>query len=474
VTYRDDWTGRSPRRPADPSQIIKAFTPSPFQRLARVHALMIACDAVVAIAMAGSLFFDVDPESARGKVGLYLLFTMAPFAFIAPLVGPVLDRMAGGRRMVVIGAAAARIVVCLLMARHLDGLLLYPEAFLFLVLSKTYAVSKSALVPTVVGSDEELVEANSKLGLVAGLVGVAAAIPALALKLIDPAVPLLFAAVLSVVGTLLALKLPRTVVAAEEAEASERLELRSSAILLAASAMGLLRATVGFLTFQIAFWLRGASVAALWFGLILLLSSAGTLFGNFIGPVMRRRTREEVMLVTALGVTGVAGVLTALAASRLSAALLAACVGVSAAVGKLAFDSIVQRDAPDANRGRAFAQFETRFQLAWVMAAAIPVIIPIPGWLGFAIVGAIALFGMASYLVGARRIRQGRPLPEPLSVRATRQIRGRLARAPRLGPPPGPAPLPPPDARRRESAPPPVAPPAPLPDGPIREGRRAR
>ena len=41
--------------------------------------------------------------------------------------------------------------------------------------------------------------------------------------------------------------------------------------------------------------------------------------------------------------------------------------GVAAAAGKLAFDSIVQRDAPDAIRGRTFARFETRFQLVWVV-----------------------------------------------------------------------------------------------------------
>jgi hypothetical protein len=180
-----------------------------------------------------------------------------------------------------------------------------------------------------------------------------------------------------------------------------------------------------------------------------------------------------MMLVTSLGVTGAAGLLTALVAGRIPAALLAACVGISAAVGKLAFDSIVQRDAPDANRGRAFAQFETRFQLAWVMAGAIPVIIPIPGWLGFAIVGGIATFGMVSYIIGARAVRQGRPIPETMTSRATRQIRERFSRSDRIGPPPEPAPLPPPDAAGRRPAPPPEQPPAaPLPPSPIREGRR--
>ena len=62
-------------------------------------------------------------------------------------------------------------------------------------------------------------------------------------------------------------------------------------------------------------------------------------------------------------------------------------VNFAAAVGRLAFESIVQRDAPQANRGRAFAQFETRFQLAWALAGLIPVVIVIPGWVGFLVVG---------------------------------------------------------------------------------------
>ena len=53
-------------------------------------------------------------------------------------------------------------------------------------------------------------------------------------------------------------------------------------------------------------------------------------------------------------------------------------VGATGSAAKQAFDSIVQRDAPDANRGRSFARFETRFQLVWVIGALIPIVIPIP------------------------------------------------------------------------------------------------
>ena len=54
---------------------------------------------------------------------------------------------------------------------HLDDLLLFPLSFGVMVLQKTYGVSRSALIPTVVNSKTELVEANSKLGLISGAIG---------------------------------------------------------------------------------------------------------------------------------------------------------------------------------------------------------------------------------------------------------------------------------------------------------------
>ena len=70
--------------------------------------------------------------------------------------------------------------------------------------------------------------------------------------------------------------------------------------------------------------------------------------------------------------------------------VLAVAVNLAAALGRLGFESIVQRDAPSADRGRTFARFETRFQLGWVLAATVPVLVPIPGAIGFAIIGLAA------------------------------------------------------------------------------------
>jgi hypothetical protein len=81
---------------------------------------------------------------------------------------------------------------------------------------------------------------------------------------------------------------------------------------------------------------------------------------------------------------------------------LAGVLGISAAAGKLAFDSIVQRDAPDAGRGRAFTRFETRFQLAWVAAALVPVVVPISRRLGMVVLAVACAAAGAVYVAGRR------------------------------------------------------------------------
>ena len=88
----------------------------PFSRLAVAHVLAVAGDTLVTMALAGSLFFSISPQAARGRVALYLLLTMAPFAVVAPFLGPVLDRSRAGRRLMLIAASASRAVICLSMA----------------------------------------------------------------------------------------------------------------------------------------------------------------------------------------------------------------------------------------------------------------------------------------------------------------------------------------------------------------------
>lgn len=394
-----------PVRPADPH-----LGASPFGRLALTHALSVAGDTLLTIALAGSLFFSVRPDAAKGRVAAYLALTMAPFAVVGPLLGPMLDRTRGGRRMMVIASTAGRAVACFMMAGDVNSLFLYPEAFAFLVLSKSYFIARSALVPAAVVSADELVEANAKLQLLGVVAGVAASGPgALLLQTLSATATLYLATAVFALATLAATRIrPAPAVApAEGAEA--RAELRAGGIVLAASAMGLLRGVVGFSTFLIAFGFRRDHAPSWWFGIVLAAGMAGTLLGALIAPRLRESFREERILAGALVLVVAAGLVATRGESvRMWAAIVALAVALAAATGKLAFDSLVQRDAPDAARGRSFARFETRFQLIWVAGAFIPVVVPIPLRIGFAVLAAAAAFGAFSYLGGVRAVQRYR------------------------------------------------------------------
>lgn len=366
---------------------------------------MMGGDAAMVVSLADSFFFSVDLDAARTQVLLFLAISFAPFLFVAPLIGPMIDRVAGGRRLVIQLVAVTRVVLLLLMAVYIDGLALFPLVFASLVLQKTYVISKSSLVPSTVRNKTELVEANSKLGLVAGLLGGLAVIPAaILLKTLGSGAALLYGAVLFGCAFFSARRLAPEVVAATAVGAQETEDLHSPSLRLGAIAMTALRANVGFTFFHLAFWLRTFDNGTALFAAAVGASGLATLTGNAIAPRVRRMMREETMLASALLISAVGGIGLALVGGPAAGIALAAIVNFVAALGRLAFESIVQRDAPEANQGRAFATFETRFQLAWAVAAFFAVAIQAPGAIGLALVG-IGALGTLIHV----RVRQQRP-----------------------------------------------------------------
>lgn len=426
-------TRRLSRRVSGPTghRGAEAFSVSAFARLARTHSMSAGGDALVAIALADSLFFSIDPNDARWQVALYLLLTMAPFAVVAPFLGPAMDRLTGGHRFMMIVAAGARSILALVMAFNVQSLLLFPLAFSMLVLGKSHHIAKSALVPGLVGGQEQLVKANSRLSIISALAGGLAGIPGvILLKVGGSPWTLGLAAVVFATGAVLGSKIPPTKVASGPAGDEERSELRGSGIILAASAMGYVRGVVGFLTMLLAFELRGgidpgptadglaigheirqalgqvrielaSGGAPTWhFGLVLLAMGVGGIGGAITSPHLRRFIREERMLAGALGTVAVVGSLATLIGGLLGAMLAAAAVAIAGQLGKQAFDAIVQRDAPEANLGRSFSRFESRFQMVWVIGALIPVVVPIPARIGFLFVAVASAFAAISYWLG--------------------------------------------------------------------------
>lgn len=424
-----------PRRPGsgwlpfgDPSREGReAFVVTPFTRLAHVHVAAAAGDVIVAVALAGSLFFSIDPTQARWRVALYLVLTLAPFAVVAPLIGPAIDRARGGSRWVITLTCASRALVAALMLRHLNSLLLFPEAFVMLVMGKGYAVAKSAYVPVTVRGERELVAANARLALLGSIAGPLGAAPAALLHwLVGSTGVVALALVVFAGATVLGMRLPMaaewSLAASDTAgqsppsptapgaaarpwgRLSGPLIAEGHPLLLAGSTMGLLRGMLGFVTFLLAFDLRTRGGSAMGYGVVLGAAGIGNLVGAAVAPRLRKVMTEHNILVASLATTTVVALLVTVVGGGGAAPLMVGTLGVASASAKLAFDSLVQRDAPSGDKGRALAQFEARFQVLWVVGAFFPVVVPLPARIGYLLLALLGAAAVASYLFGRRSL----------------------------------------------------------------------
>ena len=275
---------RSPKQRAGAD----AFHLSPFARLARTHVLVAAGDALVAIALANSLFFDLDPNDARWKVFLYLALTMAPLAVVAPFIGPALDR--SDRRPPVDdrrrhGRPGARV---LRDDRRPPG----PAA----VPGGVRGAGHGQGLRRVAQRHRAHRRARRRRAGGGQLEAPAAVGPRRAAgRASRPASPTPSPAPRACWWSrwsstwpppLAALRIPTTQVAAAPATAAESAELHGAGIRLAASAMGLVRGIVGFLTFLLLFDLRDEPTWQI--GAVLVLSGAGALLGSALAPSLRR------------------------------------------------------------------------------------------------------------------------------------------------------------------------------------------
>jgi hypothetical protein len=396
----------------------------PLRRLVIAYMTAAGADALVTVSLAGSLFFSVSSDAARSRVLIYLLLTLAPFAVVGPFVGPVIDRLPGGQRVLLAFSCAGRAVAALLIARHLNTLFLFPEAFVVLVLGKSGSVAKSVLVPWLVADERLLVSANariSRMTTVGG--GVMFALGAGLLAWAGSTAVLVLAAAIYVLAAVLVMRIPPPSVPAAD-PAVEEVELRSDVLRLAANAQSVLRASVGFLAFLLAFNLKAEGQPPWVYGIVIAASGAGGFAGTFVAVVGRRWLREEALLTAGLAIPGALALLGSIQYRRSSAVLAAFAVGIASNAGHHAFSSITQRLAPDAEKGRAFARFETQFQLSWVLGALVPVLVKLSSPLGLAGMGAglaaaAVIFGTATRVQHQDLVVRGRLEPAGQNVPAS-------------------------------------------------------
>lgn len=361
-------------------------------RLIEVHAFSAAGDAAVAISLAGTLFFQVPSGEARGQVALFLGLTMVPFAVVAPLIGPFLDRFSHGRRWAIGSTLAIRAFLAWVLAAAVvtDSPWLFPEALACLVASKAYAVTRAAAVPRVLPGNLTLVKANGRL-LLAGVVGAGVSAPLAALaSLAGSEWSLRYAFVMFVVGTILAILLPSRV---DSSTGEGRMVLRTGRtpapegqVRIPGTVAFALRANcgtrwfTGFLTMFMAFLLRETTVNG-WrpevvLGLVIGLAG----LGNTVGIALAALLREVNPRVTVLAALAADVVVTAVAAAYftvLTAALLGLVAGLASALAKLSLDSTIQRDVAERVRSSALARSDATLQLAWVLGGFVGIALPL-------------------------------------------------------------------------------------------------
>ena len=396
---------------------------SGLSRVIELHAFNAAGDAAVAISLAGTLFFQVPTGEARDQVALFLGLTMLPFAVVAPLIGPVLDRSSHGRRWAIGLTMALRGFLCWVMSGQVNGdsLLLFPAALGVLVASKAYGVTRAAAVPRVAPPALGLVKTNSRISI-AGIVGASVSAPlAVLASLAGPEWSLRYAFLVFVGATILAILLPQRV---DEAAGEESARLRGGtrARVPAVVVRGLrcnsgLRILSGFLTLYMAFLLRDKPFPGwedrpeLLLGLVIGSAGLGNAIGIGLGSALRN-LRPDVVVVLALVADTAAAAGAALFYGLPTVLLLGLTAGVCQALGKLSLDALIQDQVPDRTRSSAFARSETLLQLSWVVGGFLGIALPLIPRVGLG-VAALILVAMSVWVgLGVRERAPAQPAPE--------------------------------------------------------------
>ena len=370
-----------------------------YGRLAESHAASVAGDALVAVALAGTLFFSVPSTEARSNVALYLLLTLAPFALLGPLLAKVFDRSPGAYRAGLALSSIGRAGVAAGFVFAIDSLWLFPLAFLMLVLSRFHGISRSSVLPVVVRNTDELIDANARLAR-AGVIAAAIVVPIGAgLDALFGVVPVLIGAIaLYVVATVSATQLP-PVTGVAHAPSGQRSKFRLPRdIRLARFATAGVRFLNGYLVLLIAFSLREGEAGVASLATLLAAAGLGYFLSAWAAPTIGRYVREEPMVVGALAVEAIAAFIGAQLLSLAAAAVLVGAAGFAWGTAKFAFDGMMHRTVPEEHRARAFTTAETMFQIAWVVGALIPVLPFWPTELGLSSAGVLALVIQVAYV----------------------------------------------------------------------------
>ncbi|RVW00769.1 MFS transporter [Rhodococcus xishaensis] len=391
-----------------------------------------ATDATIAVALANTLFFSAATGEDKTKVALYLLITIAPFAVIAPLIGPALDRLQRGRRIALASSFALRTVLAVVLVFNFDSWALYPCALAMMVLSKSFSVLKSAVTPRVLPPEIDLVRVNSRLtvfGLVGGTIGVGALAAAVAFVTGSSTGVLWLTALVTVFGAYLSMRIPAWVEVTEgevpatltfhgdnsptelidvsvTGKPGRRRQPLGRAVVTGLWGNGSIRVLTGFLTLYIAFVAKDSTDHdALMQAAMLGLVGAAAAIGNFAGNATGARLelgRPAVLVLRCTAAVTLAAILVAVTGNLLAAVFAAFVAAAGSALAKVSLDASLQQDLPEASIASGFGRSETVLQLSWVLGGTLGVMLPTDLWVGFTVVSVVLAIGLAQTILTYR------------------------------------------------------------------------
>jgi MFS family permease len=398
-----------------------------------------AVDSAMAVALANTLFFAAASGESKSKVALYLLITIAPFAVIAPLIGPALDRLQHGRRVALATSFALRTGLAVVLIANYDGAtggfqswVLYPCALGMMVLSKSFSVLRSAVTPRVLPPTIDLVRVNSRLtvfGLLGGTMlggAIAAGTEYVFSNLFHLPGALYVIVAATIAGAVLSMRIPKWVeVTAGEVPTTltyhggsgplrrhpERVEQGAARqplgrnIITALWGNCTIKIMVGFLFLYPAFVAKSHDANG-WeqlriLGLIGAAAAIGNFAGNFTSARLRLGHPAQLVVRSTIAVTVVA-LATALTGNLLVAAVATLVTSGASAIAKASLDASLQDDLPEASRASAFGRSESLLQLAWVAGGATGVLVYTDLWIGFTTITAVLILGLAQTVVSYR------------------------------------------------------------------------
>lgn len=417
-----------------------------------------AVDAVLAVSLAGTLFFSATTGESKGSVAAYLLVTIAPFAVLAPVIGPLLDRIRTGRRVAMSLTFAARVILAAVLLQNFDSWLLYPAALGMLVLSKSYGVLKSSVTPRLAPENLDLVRANARLmitGHIGGSMVVGAAAAAVAF-VFSPKEALWLLLLCALAGIYLCGLIPSTAessgdeifadpfaptddlgpaMGAPDGEEAPTVvaPTASSASSASSSLIGRWRRSMsvrfpdatrtamwgtamqrlgtGFMTIYVAFvaksshTLSGTEQLAL-LGVVGAAGGVGTFLGNTVGSRVKfARPRFTVIMLAVISLASV--VVAAVVDGVPTAAVATLLLSLGSAISKSCLDATIQSGLDQSAQASAFGLSETTLQLSWVLGGTLGLLLPTELTVGMAVLAATGTVFFVNVILASRGLGVG-------------------------------------------------------------------